>query len=401
MLSRGIFSGGGLCGIVGTDAAQWDTAGARAIGAAFVHLVGLSGQALVMGHDMRPTSADLARAVAEGALSQGADVVDLGLCSTDQLVYSSAVLEVPGVMITGGHLGAAVNGILLWQAGAVPVDEAFLDRLAARAEEFERSPRPKVGVLGSITADETLTDYATHLRAQVDADALAGLHVVVDAGNGMVALDAPAVLGEENLGLHLELLNRVLDGTFPQHGPNPSQPASLVQAAARVRTSGADLGLVFDGDGDRCAVLDEAGVLVPDDAVTQIVGGSRPGDLFGTHGGMLTALRLMECLGISGEPLSALVSRCAHSATSGEINLAVGDADAALRAVGEAFEHHRVQSDCGDGLTLSGEAGARGEWSASLRPDDGQGLRLVVEAADRAVMEAVRDDLCSILAAVA
>lgn len=134
MLSRGIFSGGGLCGIVGTDAAQWDTAGARAIGAAFVHLVGLSGQALVMGHDMRPTSADLARAVAEGALSQGADVVDLGLCSTDQLVYSSAVLEVPGVMITGGHLGAAVNGILLWQAGAVPVDEAFLDRLAARAE---------------------------------------------------------------------------------------------------------------------------------------------------------------------------------------------------------------------------------------------------------------------------
>lgn len=402
MLSRGIFSGGGLCGIVGTDAAQWDTAGARAIGAAFAQLASPAGDAIVLGHDMRPSSAEIARAVAEGALSRGADVVDLGLCSTDQVAYSSGVLEVPAVMVTGGHQGPDHNGLLLWQSGAVRVDDTFLSRLAALAE---RRQAASPGVLGSITTDETLLDFASHLRSLIDPEALEDLHVVVDAGNGMAALSAPVVLGDgplPGLGLQLEMLNQVLDGTFPQHDPNPARPASLVQAAARVRTGGAHLGLVFDGDGDRCAVLDETGALVPDEAVLEIVGADPSADLFGAPSGLLTALRLMECLGLSDEPLSALVARCARSSTSGEIDLSVRDADAALRAVGEAFEHHHVQASHDLGLSLSGQAGSRGGWQAELRPGDApDGLRLTVEAADRAVMEAVRDDLCSILAAVA
>ncbi|WP_405012343.1 phosphomannomutase/phosphoglucomutase [Kitasatospora sp. NBC_01539] len=255
---------------------QWDGSLAWAFGAAFVRVVGAS--AVVVGHDMRPSSPGLSRAFAEGAAAFGADVVEIGLCSTDQLYYASGSMDLPGAMFTASHNPAEYNGIKLCRAGAAPVGQdtglsevrALVESWCTGADGGVVVPAAAVGtVVGSLSSRETLEGYASYLRGLVDLSGIRPLRVVVDAGNGMGGHTVPTVLA----GLPLEVVPMYfeLDGTFPNHEANPLDPANLVDLQARVRVEGADIGLAFDGDADRCFVIDERGEPVSPSAITALV----------------------------------------------------------------------------------------------------------------------------------
>ncbi|MEV8095811.1 phosphomannomutase/phosphoglucomutase [Kitasatospora sp. NPDC085879] len=254
---------------------QWDASYARAFGAAFVQVLGAS--AVVVGHDMRPSSPELSRAFAEGAAAHGADVVEIGLCSTDQLYYASGSLDLPGAMFTASHNPAQYNGIKLCKAGAAPVgQDTGLTEIRELVESWLAEdgtvtvPAAAEGVTpGTLSSRETLEGYAAYLLSLVDLSAMRPLKVAVDAGNGMGGHTVPAVLA----GLPVEVVPMYfeLDGTFPNHEANPLDPKNLVDLQAKVREVGADLGLAFDGDADRCFVVDERGEPVSPSAITALV----------------------------------------------------------------------------------------------------------------------------------
>jgi phosphomannomutase len=263
-------------GLVGE---QLDASVATALGAAFAEeVLGDGVRRVAVGHDMRPSSPELAGAFAAGVASRGPDVVMIGLCSTDGLYYASGALDAPGAMFTASHNPAAYNGIKLCRAGARPVgQDSGLDRIRARAAELlaAGAPEPSSGSPGTITESDQLAGYATHLRSLVDLSGIRRLRVVVDAGNGMAGLTTPAVLGGR-IGLPALPLDVVplyfeLDGTFPNHEANPLEPENLRDLQAAVVAEGADLGLAFDGDADRCFVVDERGEPVSPSAVTALV----------------------------------------------------------------------------------------------------------------------------------
>ncbi|MBK4120969.1 phosphomannomutase [Kocuria rhizophila] len=248
----------------------------RATGAAFVDVLGLTGSSVVVGGDMRPSSPEFVEAFAAGATRRGADVTVIGSISTDELYFACGTLDCAGATFTASHNPAQYNGIKMAQAGAVPVSsdtglyeirdaaQAYLD-----AGEIEAVPRG-----GRVTRRDVLGDYARYLRSLVDLSGIRPLKVVVDAGNGMAGLTTPAVLGDALLeALHLEIvpLYFELDGTFPNHPANPLEPANLVDLQKAVREHGADIGLAFDGDADRCFVVDQNGEPVSPSAVAAIV----------------------------------------------------------------------------------------------------------------------------------
>ncbi|KJK55791.1 phosphomannomutase/phosphoglucomutase [Saccharothrix sp. ST-888] len=252
---------------------QWDESLSRAFGAAFVQVTGAS--AVVVGHDMRPSSPSLSRAFAEGAASYGADVVEIGLCSTDQLYYASGSMDLPGAMFTASHNPAQYNGIKMCRAGAAPVGQ---DTGLSEIRELVESWTGADGALaippaevkpGELSAVDTLRGYADHLLSLVDLTAIRPLKVVVDAGNGMGGHTVPTVF--DGLPLDLVPLYFELDGTFPNHEANPLDPKNLVDLQAKVVEVGADLGLAFDGDADRCFVIDERGEPVSPSAITALV----------------------------------------------------------------------------------------------------------------------------------
>ncbi|MEZ0093482.1 phosphomannomutase/phosphoglucomutase [Streptacidiphilus sp. EB129] len=254
---------------------QWDTDLARAFGAAFVQVTAAAGGAIVVGHDMRPSSPGLSRAFAEGAAAQGADVVEIGLCSTDQLYFASGKLDLPGAMFTASHNPARYNGIKMCRAGASPVGEdTGLVEIRELVESWTAADGgvtlPVADVpAGGITQQDELQAYSDHLRGLVDLTGIRPLRVAVDAGNGMGGHTVPTVLG----GLPLDIVPMYfeLDGTFPNHEANPLDPKNLVDLQARVREVGADIGLAFDGDADRCFVVDERGEPVSPSAITALV----------------------------------------------------------------------------------------------------------------------------------
>ncbi|WP_404870823.1 phosphomannomutase/phosphoglucomutase [Kitasatospora griseola] len=252
---------------------QWDESLAYAFGAAFVEVVG--GSAIVVGHDMRPSSPSLSRAFAEGAASRGADVVEIGLCSTDQLYFASGSLDLPGAMFTASHNPAQYNGIKLCRAGAAPVgqDTGLSDIRELVESWLDEDGKVHVpasdAAVGTLSAKETLDGYAAHLRKLVDLTAIRPLKVAVDAGNGMGGHTVPTVF--DGLPLDVVPMYFELDGTFPNHEANPLDPANLVDLQAKVREVGADLGLAFDGDADRCFVIDENGDPVSPSAITALV----------------------------------------------------------------------------------------------------------------------------------
>ncbi|MEJ5946621.1 phosphomannomutase/phosphoglucomutase [Pseudokineococcus basanitobsidens] len=273
---------------------QWDERVARALGAAVADVLVLEpahpaggaeggsptrggARRLVVGHDMRPSSPGLVDAFAAGAQDRGADVVVVGLCSTDGLYYASGVLDAPGAMFTASHNPAQYNGIKLCRPGARPVSlDTGLGAVRDHAAASLAGPGHEVvDSRGSRTDEDLLRGYGEHLRRLVDLSGSRPLRVVVDAGNGMAGLTVPAVLGEAAglpaLPLDVRPLYFELDGTFPNHEANPLEPANLVDLQRAVVAQGADVGLAFDGDADRCFVVDERGEAVSPSAVTALV----------------------------------------------------------------------------------------------------------------------------------
>lgn len=248
----------------------------RAIGAAFVDVLGLDGQDVLVGGDMRPSSETFAAAFAEGAASRGASPKLLGLISTDELYFACGSLGAAGATFTASHNPAQYNGIKMAKAGAVPVSSdtgLFEIRDVAQRYLDTGLPAPVENPVASVPLD-VLSDYAAYLRSLVDLSSIRPLKVVIDAGNGMAGMTTPAVLGDTLLpGLPLEItpLYFELDGSFPNHPANPLEPENLVDLQRAVKESGADLGLAFDGDADRCFVVDERGEAVTPSAITALV----------------------------------------------------------------------------------------------------------------------------------
>ncbi|GGB39037.1 phosphomannomutase/phosphoglucomutase [Flexivirga endophytica] len=434
---------------------------AAAIGAAFARVVARpdGASAIVVGHDMRPSSPTLTDAFARGAASVGLDVIQIGLCSTDGLYYASGALDLPGAMFTASHNPAQYNGIKLCRSAARPVSrETGLGEITAMAQGWldDPSTAPSGESTGGITARDLLADYAVFLRGLVDLSGSRPLKVVVDAGNGMGGHTVPAVLGTgaglPALPLDVVPLYFELDGTFPNHEANPLEPENLRDLQRAVVEHGADAGLAFDGDADRCFVVDEQGAPVSPSAVTALVaareiakagagsrvvhnlissravpeiiaeqGGepvrTRVGHSFikaemashqaifgGEHSahyyfrdfwyadtGMLAAMHVLAALGEQEQPLSALAASYSRYVASGEINSRVTDGAAATARVSDwAREQGGADEDTLDGLTITHLAEPM--WWLNVRASNTEPLlRLNVEAADRATMERVRD----------
>ncbi|POH61248.1 phosphomannomutase/phosphoglucomutase [Arthrobacter glacialis] len=247
----------------------------RAVGAAFVDVLALKGQTVLIGGDMRPSSPEFAQAFADGASRRGADVVMLGLISTDELYFASGVLNAAGVVFTASHNPAEYNGMKMTRAGAVPLSsETGLTEIRDLAQQYLANGIPAASTTGTQGEQDVLQDYSEYLRKLVDLTGSRPLKIVVDAGNGMAGMTTPAVLGEALLpGLPFEIvpLYFELDGTFPNHPANPLEPANLLDLQAAVVAHGADIGLAFDGDADRCFVIDELGAPLSPSAVTALV----------------------------------------------------------------------------------------------------------------------------------
>ncbi|MFG2334722.1 phosphomannomutase/phosphoglucomutase [Streptomyces sp. NPDC048604] len=416
---------------------QWGEELAELFGAAFVQVTGADG--IVVGHDMRPSSPGLAGAFARGAAARGADVTLIGLCSTDQLYFASGQLSLPGAMFTASHNPAQYNGIKMCRAGAAPVgQDTGLSEIRTLVEGWseEGAPEPAAQA-GTVSERDTLGDYAEYLKSLVDLSAIRPLKVVVDAGNGMGGHTVPTVF--DGLPLELVAMYFELDGTFPNHEANPLDPKNIVDLQARVLAEGADLGLAFDGDADRCFVVDERGEPVSPSAITALVaarelaktpggtiihnlitsssvpevvrenGGTpvrtrvghsfikeemaKTGAIFGgehsahyyfkdfwnADTGMLAALHVLAALGGQEGPLSELVESYDRYYGSGEINSTVADQAARTAAVKASYEgQDGITMDELDGLTVTGP-----DWWFNLRASNTEPLlRLNVESDD-------------------
>ena len=442
---------------------QFDASLARAIGAAMVDVLGIRAAdggpgAVVVGQDMRPSGDALVDAFADGVTSQGCDVVRIGLASTDGLYFASGILGLPGAMFTASHNPARYNGIKLCRAGAAPVGQETglrdIRRLVEAGEPSSPTDR------GDVRSRDMLPAYAEYLRGLVDLRGSRPLKVVVDAGNGMAGLTVPAVLGTEAglppLPIEVIPMYFELDGTFPHHEANPIEPENLRDLQAAVLRHGADLGLAFDGDADRCFVVDERGVAVTPSAITALIaarelarcpgatiiynlissrtvpeviderggvpertrvghsfikarmaetgavfGGEHSGhfyfaDFWRADSGMLAALHVLAALGESpvGTPLSQLLAPYDRYVVSGEINSEVPDVAAATEVVRAEFAaRDGVTIDDLDGLTVAAD-----DWWFNLRPSNTEPLlRLNTEARDAETMAAVRDEVLALV----
>ena len=248
----------------------------EALAAGFVDELGAAGHDVVVGHDMRDSSPEFAEAFARGAQARGANVVSIGLCSTDESYFASGIFNAPAAMFTASHNPATYNGIKFSRAGARGISlSTGLAAIRDRAMQFIENGIDEVSQPGSLREEHILVRYASYLRELVDLSSIRPLKVVVDAGNGMGGMTVPAVLGHatdlERLPLEIVPMYFELDGTFPNHEANPLDPKNLVDLQKAVVEHGADIGLAFDGDADRCFVIDELGQPVTPSAVAAIV----------------------------------------------------------------------------------------------------------------------------------
>jgi phosphomannomutase len=435
----------------GTVPDQIDEDLARATGAAFVAVTGAAGGSVVVGHDMRPSSPGLARAFADGASSAGADVVMIGLASTDQLYYASGHLDMPGAMFTASHNPAQYNGIKMCRAGAVPVGaETGLAQIRDLVASGVPTPPPGTSP-GAVTETDVLRGYADHLLSLAPVKGRR-LKVVVDAGNGMAGHTVPAVLGLVDVDLVPMYFE--LDGTFPNHEANPIDPTTMTDLVARVREEGADVGLAFDGDADRCFLVDERGELVNPSVLTALIatrelakhpgaavihnlitsravpeivtelggtpvrtrvghsfikatmaetgavfGGEHSGhfyfrDFWRADSGLLAALHALAALAEHDGPLSDLLADYTRYVSSGEINSTVADQAAVMKRIEEEYaDRPDVSVDHLDGLTVAHDA-----WWFNVRPSNTEPLlRLNAEGKDTATMSQVRDEALAMI----
>ncbi len=439
----------------GTVPDQFNAEVAGAIGRAFAQTLrdlGESKGSIVVAHDMRESGPALVEAFTDGVRAEGLDVVHAGLGSTDLLYYASGVLGVPGAMFTASHNPAQYNGIKLCFAGAKPVgQDTGLAQIREKAQALLESGAPAPAPVGGIEHRDMLAGYAEYLHKLVPLQEIRPLKVVVDAGNGMGGYTVPAVLGTVP-ALTIVPLYFELDGSFPNHEANPLEPANILDLQKAVVEHGADLGLAFDGDADRCFVVDANGDPVSPSAITALVAtrelAKHPGstiihnlitssavpeivrehggtpvrtrvghsfikaemattgavfggehsahyyfrDFFGADTGMLAAMHVLAALGETDRPLAELGRQFERYVASGEINSKVADAKAKLAQVKEHFAGE--EQDELDGLTVRFADGA---W-VNLRPSNTEPLlRLNAEAPTEQRMAQLRDEVLAIV----
>ena len=422
------------------------------VGAAFARLVRDGGDAaerVAVGFDMRESSPALAAAFAAGVTCQGLDVVRIGLASTDQLYFASGLLDCPGAMFTASHNPAAYNGIKLCRAAAKPVGRDT--GLTAITDDVIAGVPPYDGALGDIVDRDVLRDYGEFLRSLVNLSGMRPTRVAVDAGNGMAGHTTPAVLGPIS-SITVEPLYFELDGSFPNHEANPLDPANLVDLQKHVRATSADIGLAFDGDADRCFVVDERGEPVPPSAVTALVaarelqreiggtvihnlitsravpelvterggtpvrscvghsymkalmadtgaifGGEHSAhyyfrDFWGADSGMLAALHVLAALSEQHRPLSELMADYQRYEPSGEINFAVADGRVCIEAVLKSLGTRIMSIDHLDGVTVDlGE----GTWFNIRMSNTEPLLRLNVEARTKEMVDEIVEKIAA------
>ncbi len=438
----------------GTVPDQIDEDLARAVGVAYVQVLGA--RRVAVGHDMRPSSPGLAGAFADGATQAGADVTLIGLASTDQLYFASGHLDLPGAMFTASHNPAQYNGIKMCREKAVPVGVGHRARRDPRPRRVGRAPHPRPSgtTPGSVGSHDVLEAYAAHLLSLAPVRGRR-LKVVVDAGNGMAGHTAPAVF--ERLGaeqVELVPLYFELDGSFPNHEANPIEPDNLRDLQARVCAVGADVGLAFDGDADRCFLVDEQARAVSPSTLTALIasrelarhpgssiihnlitsravpelveqlggtavrtrvghsfikarmaetdavfGGEHSGhfyfrDFWRADSGMLAALHALAALAETDQPLSGLLAPYERYPLSGEINSTVSDAPAVVELVEQTWSaRDGVSTDHLDGLSVTHD-----DWAFNVRSSNTEPLlRLNVEGKDEATMTTVRDEVLAMI----
>ena len=405
---------------------------------------------IVVGEDMRPSSAPLADAFSDGATSQGMDVIRIGLASTDMLYFASGKLNLPGVMFTASHNPAKYNGMKLCKSGARPIgQESGLVKIRQLIEEgVPMSNRP----VGNVRKQELLSDYVDYLLTRFPKNTFKKrkLKVVIDAGNGMAGFTAPAVM--EQLNVELIPMYFELDGNFPNHEANPIEPENLKALQKKVKKEKADIGLAFDGDADRCFLIDENGDLVNPSALTGLIavrelkanpgatiiynlisskavaevisenggiallsrvghsyiktlmaesgavfGGEHSGhfyfgDFWRADSGMLAALYALAELMATPKSLSNLLEPYNRYFSSGEINSKVKDASKSIKLVKDKYQD-KYQVDELDGLTVTAE-----NWWFNLRPSNTEPLlRLNVEADTQKQMAEIRDTVLNLI----
>ena len=423
------------------------------VGQAFAMLV--KSECIVVGHDMRPSSPELVRAFSEGVNLQGTHVINIGLCSTDQLYFATGKLKMPGAMFTASHNPAPYNGIKMAQAFAKPIGRDsgldFIREVLLNGNYDE----PNKNKIGSITSQDLLEEYAQFLNTLVDCKEIRPLKVVIDAGNGMAGHTAPKIFA--NLPIEVIPMFFELDGTFPNHEANPIDAANLVDLQASVLANQADLGLAFDGDADRCFLVDEKGDLVDPSLLSALIaqreiiknpgasiiyslissrivpetilenGGkplrSRVGHSFiksmmaesgavfagehsghfyfekfwGADSGALAALHTLAALGSTnaGTTLSQLLSPYAKYVQSGEINTKVGDIQEVISKVKANYLNHPdlLEIDELDGLMVISK-----KWWFNLRGSNTEPLlRINVEGDTGAIMTSMRDEVLELI----
>jgi len=405
---------------------------------------------VVIGEDMRPSSPVFADAFSAGVTSQSLDVIRIGLASTDMLYFAAGKLNMPGAMFTASHNPAEYNGIKMCLSGARPIGkESGLLTIEKFVEEGSPIELRSVGVE---RRQPMLEEYVQHLLNLVDLGSMRKLKVVIDAGNGMAGYTAPAVFQ----GLNVEVIELFfeLDGTFPNHEANPIDPKNLQDLSKAVKKHKADIGLAFDGDADRCFLVDEKGDLVNPSALTALIadralasdpgstiiynlissrtvkevieenggtavrsrvghsyikkmmaetgaifGGEHSGhfyfrDFWRADSGMLAALHALAALSESKGTLSQLLHTYNRYSSSGEINSVVSDA----KSVMESIESHYlaivgITTDHLDGLTVEST-----DWWFNVRASNTEPLlRLNVEANSDALMKKVSTQVLALI----
>ena len=404
---------------------------------------------IVIGEDMRPSSSPLADAFSAGVNSQGMDVIRIGLASTDMLYFASGKLGLPGAMFTASHNPAEYNGIKLCFSGARPIGK---ESGLVRIENFVREGSPiALRNVGVEKQRNMLEEYVDYLLTLVDLKSIRPLKIIVDGGNGMAGHTAPAIFARLNCEIIPMYFD--LDGTFPNHEANPLDESTLTDLKQAMKDHNADLGLAFDGDADRCFLVDERGVAVNPSALTSLIahrelkkhpgstiiynlissravqevinenggvglrsrvghsyikqmmadsgaifGGEHSGhfyfkDFWRADSGALAALHAIAALGESEMTMSELLAPYNRYVVSGEINSKVADTKVATDLVENTYSSGHVSTDHLDGLTVNGDT-----WWFNLRPSNTEPvLRLNVEASTQAQMETVRDAVLSLI----
>jgi phosphomannomutase len=429
------------------DSLDEDTA--RDIGRAYVNYLGLSGSRVVVGRDMRLSGEALKSAFIKGVTEAGADVLDLGLVSTDALYFAVGHLQEPGgAMITASHNPKQYNGFKLCREDAIALsgDEGIkqIRDLITSGDLLEANE-----YAGSVEEGDVAEDYAAHCLSFIEQDGLRPLKIVVDAGNGMAGKMLPPIF-EKLPNVQMVPMYFELDGNFPNHPPSPIEPENTEALRERVVAEGADFGAAFDGDADRCFVVDEKGGIIAGDILATLVaknvlekepgatiiysavcskalpelvrreggnpirtkaghsiikpqmrkhdaafGGEHSGhfyfrDNYFADSGIIALLTVAELVGRQDGPLSELLAPIDPYVRSGEINSEVEDQDATMKKV----EKHYAERDSPSVDHLDGLTADFGDWWFNLRPSNTEPLlRLNVEARDRETMERERDEI--------